>query len=336
MLGHIASNCHDAGQRFMTLNANSVLIGILAGIASALLLLSAGQPSMLSVILFAGAALPIFIAGLGWSNKASFTAVIVAFGTLLIAADPHIALINAVTTLLPSAWLAHLSTLARPASDLGGPDDELVWYPLPQLMLHGATLMILATLMIGWAIDYSPELSDQFIDALLVALNQNGDADFRLQDVAATKKLLSTLLPMTQSAMWVIILFIAWYFASAIVRMSGRSKRPRDNMHVSLRMPQLAMLFLGFGAILMFFDGQISYIGATIVGGFGAGFLMAGLAVLHQKTLGKIWRNAALWGTYVTIVIFSFPAAILVIVGLFEAGKHVPLLVSKSNDINEE
>lgn len=318
----------------MTLNVNSILIGLLAGFASALLLVGAGTPSFLTIFLFSSAALPIFIAGLGWSNQAAVAAVITAFIILMFAATPEAALTSAVTTLLPSAWLAHLSTLARPASELGGPDDQLVWYPLPQLMLHSATFMAIATLIIGWMIGYNAEIVDQIVDNLILALNQSGDAtqaNFVLADPEATKAALTKLIPFMQSAMWLIILFSAWYFAAHIVRLSGRSKRPRDNVHLSLRMPQLALVFLGVGLILMFFDGTISYIGAAIAGAFASGFMMSGLAVLHMKAAGKMWRNAALWGTYVCILLFSFPAAIFAIMGLFEAGKPTPLLVSKNS-----
>lgn len=320
----------------MTLNTNSILIGLLAGAASAILLLASGQPSMLSIFLFAAAALPIFIAGLGWSNQASITAVVSAFIILAIVVSPESALVSTVTTLLPSAWISHLTTLARSADEIGGPDDQLVWYPLPQIMLHLATLMVFATLTIGWLLDYGPEVTSVLVQALVDALNQSGDQPIPIQNIDAVTATLTKLLPMIQSAMWVIILFTAWYLAGHIVRLSGRSKRPRDNMHTSLRMPSLALIFVGLGLLLMFLDGTISYIGAAITGGFGAGFMMSGLAVFHKKTLGKMWRGTALWAVYILILLFSIPAAIFAIMGLFEAGKAVPMLISQKPNEHTE
>ncbi|MEW7007725.1 DUF2232 domain-containing protein [Lentilitoribacter sp. EG35] len=320
----------------MTLNTNSLLIGLLAGVASAILLLASGQPSLLSIFLFAAAALPIFIAGLGWSNQASFTAVTSTFIILAIAASPETALVSTVTTLLPSAWLSHLTTLARSADEVGGPDDKLVWYPFPQIMLHLATLMVFATLMIGWLIDYGPDVVGQVVAAFIDAFNQSGEQPIAIQNIEAMTTTLTKLLPFIQSAMWVIILFTAWYLAGHIVRLSGRSKRPRDDMHTSLRMPSLALIFLGGGLVLMFFDGTISYIGAAIAGGFGAGFMMAGLALFHKNTLGKLWRGAALWTVYVLILLFSIPAIIFAIMGLLEAGKPVPMLVSQKPNESKE
>jgi hypothetical protein len=62
----------------MTQQSTSLLVGLLAGVSAALLLVSAGSPSGLSFFLFAAAALPILIAGLGWSNLASGLAVLTA------------------------------------------------------------------------------------------------------------------------------------------------------------------------------------------------------------------------------------------------------------------
>lgn len=316
----------------MNLDIQSLLVGIFAGIASAILLLSAGQPSMMSVILFASSALPIFIAGFGWSNQASIAAVLSAFICLATITGLQSALVNSVISLAPAAWIAHLSTLARPASEMGGPDDQLVWYPLPQIMLHIATLMVIATIFIGWIIGYGPELAGQVIDAFMNVLQESGEAPIPPDNIIATKAMFAMLIPIVQSAMWVIILFTAWYFAGHIVRMSGRSKRPKDCLHLRLRVAPAGIFVLFGGLVLTFLSGQAAYIGAAILGGFGAAFMLSGLAVFHYKTVGKAWRGFALWASYISILLFTFPALIFIAVGLFEATKSTPMLVSNMND----
>ena len=69
----------------MTQQSTSLLVGLLAGVSAALLLVSAGSPSGLSFMLFAAAAVPILIAGLGWSNLASIVAVVAAMAVIGIA-----------------------------------------------------------------------------------------------------------------------------------------------------------------------------------------------------------------------------------------------------------
>lgn len=316
----------------MNLDSKTIGVGILAGFTSALLLMSAGQPSFLSVFLFAASALPIFIVGFGWSNQASIIAVIHAFAGLAMFTGIQPAVVNTVIALMPAAWIAHLTTLARPAREMNGPDDQLVWYPLPQIMLHATTMMVIATVFIGWVIGYGAELSNQVVDAFVAILQAQGENAFQPNDILATKAMFAMLIPMVQSAMWVIILFTAWYFAGHIVRMSGRSKRPRDQIHVSLRMPSLGILFLFVGLVLTFLSGPISYIGAAITGGFGAGFTLSGLAVFHQNTVGKPWRSFALTAAYMGILLFTFPALIFMVVGLFAAAKPTPMLVSQNNE----
>ena len=49
----------------MNSSTQSLIVGIVAGLASALLVMGSGEMSALSVILSAGAMLPVLIAGLG-------------------------------------------------------------------------------------------------------------------------------------------------------------------------------------------------------------------------------------------------------------------------------
>ncbi len=126
----------------MTQQSTSLLVGLLAGISAAFLLVSAGSPSSLSFILFAAAALPVLIAGLGWSNLASIVAVLSAMAVIGIATTPQAALVSAVTTLAPAAWIAHLSNLARPAEEIGGPEGAVIWYPLPEISSLQCSLQV--------------------------------------------------------------------------------------------------------------------------------------------------------------------------------------------------
>jgi uncharacterized membrane protein YdfJ with MMPL/SSD domain len=48
------------------------------------------------------------------------------------------------------------------------------------------------------------------------------------------------------------------------------------------------------GLAATFFGGIPAMIGATLVGTFGAGFLLSGFAALHFRTRGKDWRLPAL------------------------------------------
>jgi hypothetical protein len=280
----------------MTQQSTSLLVGLLAGISAAFLLVSAGSPSSLSFILFAAAALPVLIAGLGWSNLASIVAVLSAMAVIGIATTPQAALVSAVTTLAPAAWIAHLSNLARPAEEIGGPEGAVVWYPLPEIFVRIALCVCIGLVAVGVAMGYGADFVDQLVDIFVATIKESNAAySPSPEGIAEMKQFFLYALPAIQAAMWVTILLAGWYVASAIVRMSGRSKRPKDDIPSQLRMPRTAAIALAVGGAMSFVDGGLGLIGWTICGAFGMGFIIAGFAIAHHRTRGKPARGLLLW-----------------------------------------
>ena len=104
-----------------------VLIGIGAGAATALLFASVASGSLISVLLFYLAPLPILIAALGWSHWAALIAAVFAsaglaavFGSFMFAAFLF-------GIGLPAWWLGYLTLLGRPTGQPAPNDME--WYP---------------------------------------------------------------------------------------------------------------------------------------------------------------------------------------------------------------
>ncbi|WP_421868174.1 DUF2232 domain-containing protein [Pararhizobium sp.] len=309
-----------------TLNQTSLLTGAFAGVTAALLSLGANTQSSLAIVLYAASALPILIAGLGWGNAAAITAVIVAGLTGTVLVSPYFALLIAVITLIPAAWLSHLANLARPASELGGPDGALAWYPLSDILTHLALLVTLGMLIVGVIIGYDGAMSDRMIDIVMEALKAqepgyNPDAAAIVQ----IKSIFAIALPMIQGAVWVLMLFAAYYIATRIVQTSGKSLRPREDMPSTLRMHRFSIFaFLG-GLLLAFMGGLPATIGALVCGTFGAGFLLAGFAVFHFRTRGKSWRLPVLWLGYLSVLIFTIPAFFFLLSGLMDTRRAIAL-----------
>lgn len=306
----------------MTQQSTSLLVGLLAGVSAALLLVSAGSSSSLSLLMFAAAALPILIAGLGWSNLASIVAVGAAMVVVGFATTPQAALVSSVTTLAPAAWIAHLSNLARPAEELGGPEGAVAWYPLSDILLSISTLVCTGLFAVGLAMGYGPALVSDLVELFIDAIKQ-GDAGFQPSADAITemKRFFLFALPAIQAAIWVLILLAGWYVASAIVRLSGRSKRPRDDVPRQLRMPRFGAFGLAAGVLLSFAPGAIGLVGWTIIGAFGTGFIVAGFAIAHQRTRGKPARGLLLWLAYMLTVLFTVPLAFFLLLGLFDTAR---------------
>ncbi|MCR9139136.1 MAG: DUF2232 domain-containing protein [Alphaproteobacteria bacterium] len=315
----------------------TLLVGLVAGIAAALLVLGSGDMTVLSVLLSAFATLPILIAGLGWSNLAGVASVIVATGIVAVAVSPLASFMIAATTFVPAAWIAHLSNLARPAEELGGPQGQMAWFPLSDIMLHLCGLVCVSLIILGFAIGYGEDVVGEVVERLFAILAEQNpefqpDAEYRNDMIG----FMTRILPALQAMMWVTILFVAWYLASAIVRASGRAKRPADSIPAGLRMSRLSMLIFGAGLALSFGGGAIGLIGSTVSGAFAGGFMLAGLAMLHHRTIGRAWRFMALWSTYAAIVVlFPLPLVVLLFAGLFDTARTSPLSPPGSNSNNQ-
>ncbi|WP_322989488.1 DUF2232 domain-containing protein [Hoeflea sp.] len=306
----------------MTQQSTSLLVGLLAGVSAALLLVSAGYSSGLSFLMFATAALPILIAGLGWSNLASIVAVAAAMAIVGFATTPQAALVTAVTTLAPAAWIAHLSNLGRPAEELGGPEGAVAWYPLSDILLSISTVVCTGLFAVGLAMGYGEgfigELVDMFVEALKL---NNAEYQPTANGIAEMKRFFLFALPAIQAAIWVLILLAGWYVASAIVRLSGRSRRPKDDLPTQLRMPPMGAVGLGAGVVLSFVPGVAALVGWTIIGAFGIGFVAAGFAIAHKRTRGKPARGMLLWLAYLSTVLFTLPLGFFLFLGLFDTAR---------------
>lgn len=308
--------------------------GILAGVVATLLVMGANAQSSLAAILYAASALPILIAGLGWGNRAAITGIVTAaiLGAILV--SPIFAVTMAVATLIPAGWLSHLANLARPASELGGPDHLVAWYPISDILLHLCGLVTIAVIALGVAIGYGPELVGQVVDAMTAAI-QTQEPGLALDPagVAQWKSTMLLMLPMVQGGMWVLFLFAAFYIAMRIVSRSGRALRPREDMPSALRMNRHAIfIFLG-GIVLTFFGGVPAMVGATICGTFGAGFLMSGFATIHFRSQGKDWRLPVLILAYLSSMLV-FPAFAILVLGLMDTRRTIALTPAK-NDMDQ-
>ncbi|SIP93292.1 Predicted membrane protein [Rhizobium sp. RU20A] len=311
----------------MRFDNRTILTGFLAGLTAALLSLGANGSSSLAIFLYAASALPILIAGLGWGVAASITAVVTGGIIAGLVASPYFALVVLVVTLIPAGWIAHLANLARPASEIGGPAEALAWYPLADVLTNLAGLVTAGMLVIGFIIGYDSSLSSQIVEMMMATLQQQ-DATFNpdAATVAAIKSVFAMALPLVQGAAWVILLFAAYYLATRIVQASGRSLRPREDMPSTLRMHRNAIFVFLVGLMAAFFGGTIGILGALVCGTFGAGFVLAGFAVLHHRTRGKSWRLPVLWLVYLSVVFFSFlPLLVILIAGLSDTRRTIAL-----------
>jgi len=128
-----------------------------------------------------------------------------------------------------------------------------------------------------------------------------------------------------------VMLFAAYYIATRIVTASGKGLRPREDIPSSLRMNRNSIFIFLAGLAATFMGGIPAMIGATVVGAFGAGFLMSGFAALHFRTRGKDWRLPALILCYLASTMM-LPALFILVLGLADTRKAIALTPTKDAD----
>ena len=314
------------------LNAKELGIGALAGLTAALLVYGATVQPLLFILFGALSALPILIVGLGWGNMAVIVAVLAAGIVGTIAQSAYFGLFVILLALIP-AWLSHLANLARPASELGGPDNLMAWYPLSDIMLHLCGLAAMVIIVAGAVMGYSVDLVSQVVDLYAKVANEQQPA-MPLDPIAIqkTKALMLYAIPVAWGMIWVMMLLAAYYVASRIVAASSRNLRPREDIPSSLRMNRNAIFVFLAAIVAIFFGGVLALIAAAVLGAFGAGFVVSGFASLHYRTRGKDWRLPVLIICYLVCFFVTLPLFIILVLGLYDTRKAISLTPNKNAD----
>ena len=314
------------------LNAKELGIGALAGLTAALLVYGATVQPLLFILFGALSALPILIVGLGWGNMAVIVAVLAAGIVGTIAQSAYFGLFVILLALIP-AWLSHLANLARPASELGGPDNLMAWYPLSDIILHLCGLAAMVIIVAGAVMGYSVDLVSQVVDLYVKVANEQQPA-MPLDPIAIqkTKALMLYAIPVAWGMIWVMMLLAAYYVASRIVAASSRNLRPREDIPSSLRMNRNAIFVFLAAIVAIFFGGVLALIAAAVLGAFGAGFVVSGFASLHYRTRGKDWRLPVLIICYLVCFFVTLPLFIILVLGLYDTRKAISLTPNKNAD----
>ena len=318
------------------LNAKVLAIGALAGFTAALLVYGATVQPLLFILFGALSALPILIVGLGWGNVAVITAVVAAGIVGAVGQSPAFGLFAVLLALVP-AWLSHLANLARPASELGGPEHLTAWYPLSDIMLHLCGLAAVVIVIAGAVMGYSADLVGQVVDVYTSAMSQQQpELQLNPDVIGKTKSLMLYAIPLVWGMIWVMMLLAAYYMAIRIVAASNRNLRPREDIPSALRMNRNAIFVFLAAVVAIFLGGIPALIGATLLGAFGAGFIASGFASLHYRTRGKDWRIPVLILCYLTSLMLTVPLFIILVLGLYDTRKAIALTPTKNAEIPKQ
>lgn len=298
------------------------LIGVAAGVASALLFASVASGTLLAIPLFYLAPLPILIAAVGWSHLAGLIAAFTAATSLAVALGGFFFISFLVGIGLPAWWLGYLALLARPT---GPAPDDLEWYPVGHIVLWAA---VLAALVVAVGILAIGTDAESFRSGLRAAIERllgfRADAlkrpTFKLPGLGEMDavEFMVLITPPTAAVVALVTNLMALWLAGRVVKVSGRLKRPWPDLS-ALSFPTFGHALLAVAMVATFLPG----IAAIIAGVFAASLLMAyallGLAVLHALTRGINGRGFILGSVYGAIFVFGWPMLLMSLVGLTDA-----------------
>lgn len=304
----------------------NVLIGLVAGLITAVVFISATTGPLLSrVVLLLLTPLPLFLVGFGWGWMATLAAGVVGTLAMALVTTPAFGAVFAISQAIPSAVLVYLVTLNRPAAAPGpdvDPNTGIEWYPVGRIVIWAAAisgLMALAAmLMIGPDLDTLRAAIRKLIDEVLKPQIEamNGGKVLQESDIGNLTEAGLYILPAATAFSWMLTVLFNLWLAGRITLASGKLPRPWPDIP-AMRFPRSTPLALAATTALTFIPGYVALAASAVSGALYFAYVLMGLAVIHYITRGQPWRPFALWGLYAALFILNTGVPVVIaILGL--------------------
>jgi hypothetical protein len=307
----------------------TVLIGIAAGAASALLFASLASGSLLAISLFYLAPLPVMIAALGWGHVAGLIAAAAASIALGLLFGSALFITFVAGVALPAWWLGYLALLGRQAPAPG--PDAIEWYPVGRLVLWAALLGAGLAIVLG-ALLVMATNSDVGVDgdSLQAAIRRALERLLRQQtetpadsplllpgaaDGDAMLDFLATWIPRLAAIPPTINNVVNLWLAGRIVRLSGRLPRPWPELS-AIRFPPQATMLLAAALTGSFLPGLPGLLAWILTACLVTAYALLGFAVVHATTHSLNGRGFILAGLYALVGVFGWPGLVIALVGI--------------------
>jgi hypothetical protein len=302
----------------------TVLIAIAAGSASALMFASIISGALLSLLLFYIAPLPLMVAALGWGPLSASIGGIAAATVLGAIFGLPYCIAFVVMVALPAWWLGHLALLGRPMDNGVSPGNGaspvapgLEWYPIGRILLWitgFATLTTMAALLtLG---SDAATITETMRRGLLRIIGprepvQAGDFEHLIDALVAIAPAAAVMVTITT-------LTLNLWLAAKITATSARLHRPWPDLK-SLALPPLTLAALCVAIAFCFTGGLLAILAQIVTASLMMAYAFTGFAALHTLTLALKTRALWLSITYAIVVLFVWPIAALMILGLADA-----------------
>lgn len=298
-----------------------LLIGVGAGVTSALLFATLATGQAFAVGLFYLTPLPIVLAGIAWNHIAGAIAALTAAALLGAFLGVWFVLAFLVGIGLPAYLLAYLAQLARPAEN--GSGAQLDWYPPGRLVVASALIAATATSLtipaFGADVDsYRGALKLAFERVLRAQTGTAADQPLVLpgaKDSSALLDLLVIVMPLAAAVLSMGTMLANLWLAGRVALMSGRLARPWPDLG-QLRFPPSASLLLAIAVAATFLPGIVGLAAGFFAATLLLAFAILGLAVIHGASRafpGRMFILAAVW---LALFMLGWPLLFAAVLGL--------------------
>jgi hypothetical protein len=278
-----------------------ILIGVGAGLVSAVLFATVVRGSLAGILLFYLTPLPIAIVSLGWNHRSGLIASAAGAIAVGLVFDSQSGLMFAFAFAAPVWWLAYLTLLARegPASGSAANLPAAVhWYPLGSLALWAGGISVLLTLagalMLGPSYDAYRSAIENVVEGVfkgglaeeIDGLPGIGERGVSVADIA--RLFASIVVPMSAAASTLLTLVIM-LAAAKLVSLSGRLPRPIPQIAREFVLPRVTLLGLVASFATAPFGGWPRFVALALAATIAMLLAIQGLATVHVL----VWRVAS-------------------------------------------
>lgn len=296
----------------------SMIIGSLAGVASAVLVLTAASGPfglMLSYLV----PLPLFFAG--FTHGLPAIGIAGAFGALISAYNGlYAAGAYLVIFAVPAVLLTRQALLARPAEEATtGAEvrDGLEWYPAGRLVVW-LTLWVLALFGVALLLTLDregglPGLLQPKVDQVLRLMDLQRDSKMAI-DYEKAAASLAHVLPSALGLGWLTMMTVNGTLAQALAVLVRQNRRPTPH-YTALVLPRVLAVAFGVAVLAGFvLPGDLSFVGATAATVLAFPFFLQGLAVVHGLAAKVALPGLVLAVFYAALVLVSALVGVLVVI----------------------
>jgi isoprenylcysteine carboxyl methyltransferase (ICMT) family protein YpbQ len=329
-------------------------IGVGAGLFGALLFLTAGAGSAILGLPLFFAALPVFLAGLGWGSRSALIAAVTGFVVLSSASSFTAGLVFLVADGLGPAWLVHLALLhhaktaprltpadaarlarkkneaepVAPEADNNGAEEPAAteWYPAGPLAVWTALIAVGVLVVSGlstMAMGVEGGLEGALRMLLAEDLMEGRAIEAGLQEMGLTadpERILSLIviaLPAFVVMVWSLLTLGNMWLAQLILERTGHNLRPTPSLLDIEFPPFLLVLFLA-ALVLSLIPGSAAQLGGAIMIALLVPYFLLGLAVIHAISRAWTARIAFLGVFYVLLIFTGWLIVPICLIGLGE------------------